>query len=205
MNPQASFDELIAYSNGALDHVLNDQIISHSLSENQIIQGQQRVLLSSKAASHDIGIDDFLARYKHQQSSIIDFFSCLDEPTVTLKSEQNSKVFRDVEVDFAAVSSEFKTQKSDENKFLSAVVKSQDIVPQESKRHAQAQAAICKRRKKLTSVEREERRRDQNREAQRRYREKHMLKSVLQSRHVLHSYACNGSAVLSQSLPWGYQ
>ena len=203
MQPQACFDELIAHSNRVLDHGFNYQDLGNALSEDQINEGWHRTSLSSKPTIHEMGIDDFLSRYRHQQSSIREFFSCLDEPSATFKSEPNSNdALCDFEDKCAAVSlAEFKID--DRKCIVSEGIPCKGM--QESKKHAQIESRVYKRRKKLTSLEREERRRDQNREAQRRYREKHMLQSSLQSRHGFQSYSWNRSAVSSQASPWGYQ
>jgi hypothetical protein len=207
MSHQASFEELIAgysSSNISLDRNHN-QSLGIFPNEELKNQGRQQISLTSKAASNDVGIDDFLARYRHQQSSIRDFFSCLDEPTASLKMERNfiSSV-RNFEVKMSVSSKDCKARESEGCTFSSAGDNhGQCNGSHGSKKSIPSGQGICKRRKKLTSEEREERRREQNREAQRRFRERHMLQSSLQSLHSQHgvfSFSRTG-ALTSRPLP----
>ena len=133
---------------------------------NQLVQAAPRQSLISTAPA---GIDDFLAHYTLQSRSISEFMSCLDSPETESFVGNFDRVITpsDPHVPAKCV---FPTQFTTKG--------ANEAVPNTDGRKSQKakSTTICKRLK-LTPEIREERRRHQNREAQRRFREKHMFPS----------------------------
>ena len=119
------------------------------------------------------GIDDFLVHYKLQPRSIFDFMSTLEEPE-THCLFVNPNFGPEIMPPYVYLPSNmslspFITSSTGKGKARAAM---QDADERKSKK---ARAFTCRKRVNLTLAQREERRRGQNREAQRRYREKRML------------------------------
>ncbi len=164
---QAEFDELVASAHPKFSHgraFVNERIGLNIFSKGATI----------KSSASD-GIDDFLAHYTVQSQSIREFMSCLDEPE-TECCGVDSNAYRLVMPSSGQIPSIvcFSTPSKASSKEQGTTAAVQDSC--RSKTLKAKPTTMCKR-VKLTPEKREERRRDQNREAQRRFREKHMFQS----------------------------
>ena len=129
----------------------------------------------NKASS--TGIDDFLLNYKHHQSSIQDFMSCLDDPfTASLGVGALDKTWELTFYGKGATSSSEVDFDSDSSGRESKKSKLGTASRQVTRRTLQPKKTID-RKQALTAEEKDGRRRFQNREAQRRFRERHMLEA----------------------------
>jgi hypothetical protein len=132
-----------------------------------------------------VGIDDFLIDYRHHQSSIQEFLSCLDrsdlaeEGMLTWRSShQNSSSHPSSQ---SAASSEIETNPKPSSLESKTAIHGQHP---KSRFGTHACTLVCnnahrpkktfKDKQDMTEAEKEERRRFQNREAQRRFRERQM-------------------------------
>ena len=143
-----------------------------------------------------VGIDDFLLNYRHHQSSIQDFMSSLDEP-MPIVSKRNVLVASTSSGESVSSSPEFEIESdtsSLEPAAPKAIIQTTQIANSRfgkveacktiSKALQPRKTIGCKQA--LTEKEKDERRRIQNREAQRRYRERHMLEAYRKASSNLH-------------------
>lgn len=121
------------------------------------------------------GIDDYLAHYTLQPRSIRDFISCLNEPDAENSVHESKAVHEDI-------TPKGESSQHSAKAFPTSIISSNEkqqvkeaAQPTEKRKSSKAQPAIICKKAKLTPEEKEERRREQNREAQRRFRERHML------------------------------
>ncbi len=147
----------------------------------------------SSMASSSLGIDDFLLDYKHHQSSIQDFMSCLDGSSAASRSTDaldsfmpSEPTFHDkgsasTEVDFDSESNKKSNQDTSSHKVVCRARQSKKTIG---------------RKQALTSEEKDERRRLQNREAQRRFRERHMLEVYRKASSNLQTRLFDGCRLL---------
>jgi hypothetical protein len=130
----------------------------------------------SKAKCAPESIDELLAEYKHTQSSICEFIACLNGRSSGTAS-QDISIPRGLELT--------KTENVQENAISNSTAaplnhgckrKSSDMSLDEQQNPEKNAHSGCKSRNThMSAREKEDRRRDQNREAQRRFREKCML------------------------------
>jgi hypothetical protein len=165
---QAAFEELIATSHPRTP--CDPSLFNETIGLNILARG---VPIKSSNSSVPAGIDDFLAHYTLQSRSIHDFMSCLDEPE-TECSVDNSNADRVIvpcssqNTSSVRCSTPF-TLAQEEGKATAAVH------DRPGRKSPKAKSSTICKRVKLTPEQRDERRREQNREAQRRFREKQMF------------------------------
>jgi hypothetical protein len=204
MMAQASFDELIAFSLAALDQACtNDENVGVHLTErfHQNVCGGGGVDSSFCTSTND-SIDDFLEDYRHELESICEFMSCADDAQTASKqmfcekSEDSVPFVPSVDVphwrasdlrpcgtlDQSSKSSTPKQEsKTSPNGCFQRVHTTPSIallgldISRKERNDEDPHTSKRARRLGLSAEKREERRRTQNREAQRRYREKNML------------------------------
>ncbi len=164
-SPQAHFDDLVASSQSNMEHDhRNCNRIDLTTFQDSSSRCQQPRLDS-------LSIDHFLAYYRHEANTIRDFIACLDDHSECTGAESEivggfiptSEALRQ----FSLPSTDRQHIQCNPSKRTSIEV-SLDL---------EGNAVRKRTRSKLSMQEKEERRRNQNREAQRRFREKHMLLS----------------------------
>ncbi len=136
-----------------------------------------------KSPHHNTSIDEHLGKYRPTQNSILEFIACLDDSSFfsTHQGRDHLIVRESVLISGEKIGASSST---------SEAVPLSQLEPDKQKRKStdepsdldELNACGCinstRSRRKSTSIkEKEDRRRDQNREAQRRYREKNMLSS----------------------------
>ncbi len=194
---QASFDELIANSLAALDQACTKDVnqeghCTHRFHRN--FCGGNSFL--ARAGTND-SIDDFLEDYRHELNSICEFMSVADETQNILShpsceqtgyctplvppldvSQLNSSDWRPGGVVSYQALSTIQAHKDPRNVCLNSLksTSAQPILDKKGENRSieKPQSSGRARRLRLSAEKREERRRIQNREAQRRYREKSM-------------------------------
>ena len=188
------FDQAISPSDASIK-AIHDFRVSRDISMIQMNERKSADIIEdyeqAKSASTKTGIDDFLAQYKHEQSSIFEFISCLDERSHTPRPQVKKEVFdqqAEESVNFVASHESqdlYVTHHrpvGSTNDMLPSIrkleEKSSHIVQRPKALKSSIETLARKRAKlNLTVEEREERRRQQNREAQRRFRDRQMLQS----------------------------
>uniref|UniRef100_A0A7S0QZS7 BZIP domain-containing protein n=1 Tax=Cryptomonas curvata TaxID=233186 RepID=A0A7S0QZS7_9CRYP len=183
---QAGFEELIASSLACLDQVHRNHNTEDNCCRNEI---HSNLFFPLQKSSWNI--DDFLAHYTPQHSSIRDFLlgfeehiACSDDSDRVLSMEIGSPgehIDPSAPIDFDASLSftESKTSTPVLNLQLERGEETSPIlqVVEKADRSKRNPVPSKRGRPKLTVEDREERRRSQNREAQRRFREKHMTQT----------------------------
>ncbi len=156
--PQESFDALVLTS-----HALSD------ICSSQLVPDRFR-----KPTCVTESIDELLVRYKHTQKSIGAFIACLDDHSAVYESQDTS---------ISGVENLNKTENMRESLTLSFSTTAREnhhLPPRmnSAEQHYPVKNSYSGGRKRrntsMSTQEKEDRRRDQNREAQRRFREKHM-------------------------------
>jgi hypothetical protein len=134
-----------------------------------------------------MAIDEFLLNYRHHQDSIQDFMSCLDDTHLTLRGTRalDPIVMSDFTLsDEPSTSSsevEFDSDSSGVESPRKPCSASRQVI-----RKALQPKKTMDHKHTLTAEEKDERRRFQNREAQRRFRERHMLEAYRKASSNLH-------------------
>jgi hypothetical protein len=136
-----------------------------------------------KSPHHNASIDEHLGKYRPTQNSILECIACLDDSSFFSTHQDHDHL---IVRESAATSAE----KIGASGSTCRAVPLSQIEPDKQKRKStdepsdfdELNACRCinstrSRRKSMSMEEKEDRRRDQNREAQRRYREKNMLSS----------------------------
>jgi hypothetical protein len=158
-----------------ISHFTNECCLGHEDLDalGHSMHTQSRMTFSSKS------VDDFLLNYRHHQSTIQEFISCLDDSPGASRSncaldsimisgakfhDKGSTSFSDADID------------SDSSGMESTTKQPSTATRQVIRRALQPKKAID-RKQALSAEEKDERRRFQNREAQRRFRERHMLEA----------------------------
>jgi hypothetical protein len=145
-----------------------DVLVIHSLSKTASSHLVQDSFCQTKQATPSI--DDLLADYKHTQTSICEFIACLDSDSCTSMSVSHNTSILGAEF---RKSDNVRELESSNSKAPCLIVKSLD------EQHTPEKKAPCRcKRRRMSIQEKEDRRRDQNREAQRRFREKNRLCSA---------------------------
>ncbi len=181
--PQASFDELIAQSLSHLQQVHQHQVHLGISNSHDFLSCHHIPKLASES------VDEFLAYYRHEKKSIREFFACLEDTSVasvrndcdpwiqeigTISSDSASEIDEYTRSNPRACNEAETNDSTTNNRKCSHGRMAKDSCLAEGV----GKSPLCKRkRRKLTASEKEERRRNQNREAQRRFRERHMLSS----------------------------
>ncbi len=180
IRPQASFDELIAQSLSHLQQIHHVTVDLDFVDSQEFLHSYRIPKFSSES------IDEFLAYYRHEKTSICEFFACLDDPCDPSHSDcgtwmqesqmhsSDSTLSCDSAAEFEIRTSNTRPCPGSQRKGQRYSIKRRDAM--DIFKSIEKVVPVCRRvRRKLTAQEKEERRRNQNREAQRRFREKHML------------------------------
>ena len=174
---QDAFEELIATSLPTLEVIVLDQPQNNSYHQtsNQIRPSKSQNLTSSGS------IDDFLLDYRHEDTSILQFMSCLeDSELVSIRSDAS----RRPSSDHISAQSVLQCRRTQQSSSLSTDPPAPSTAVASPKATAKLNArtdAPCKGlRIKMTAESKAERRREKNREYQRRFREKKMRLQVQQ-------------------------
>jgi hypothetical protein len=159
MNSQLTFEELIASSLTALDQISPEPALDPDCFKTTPQSQSKRSTLQSSGS-----IDDFLAEYRHEDATIVQFMSCLEGqelvPSATSESsfpESHARIFEESD-----------RAKSDTSSYSGALASA--TVGTNSK--TSAAVAQISLRVKMSPEKKAEMRRDKNREYQRRFREK---------------------------------
>jgi hypothetical protein len=180
---QPSFDELIAQSLAHLQqvHQYNTDL---GISDCREFRSSYQ---SPKFGSESI--DEFLAHYRPEEASISEFIACLqDSYSTTVHSEYDpwienmSSKSLDSAADLEGSDSGAETEiaKTNTSPCSDGIDGPRYSLKRSATDHLNRieRAPVCRRvRRNMTAQERAERRRNQNREAQRRFRERHMFYS----------------------------
>jgi hypothetical protein len=137
-----------------------------------------------------MGIDDFLLNYRHHQSTIQEFMSCLDNSSTASRSTGALDSIMTSELaspDKYLTSSSEADLDSDSSGMESATKPHIGAPSRQVIRRALQPKKAIDRKQALSAEEKDERRRFQNREAQRRFRERHMLEAYRKASSNLHT------------------
>ncbi len=195
MYSQACFDDLVSRSHDGVHQAHDEQGISvgHLPSD---ISNQQ------KSPHHDTSIDELLETYRPTQNSILECITSIDDSSLvtTKKIDLHNTIF----LESASISAGKNQDPVDSTSY--AAEPGQKCCKKRQNTHDAANEPSCldqmnatscgrQRRRSMSLQEKEERRRAQNREAQRRYRERNMLSPPCEipGRPIFYS---NGSAFL---------
>jgi hypothetical protein len=169
---QACFDDLVTRSPDGM-HKDHCSLFGHEFPGSQPFAGDFHRLKSQR---HKESIDEVLEKYRPTQHSILDCIACLDESSInsthmgrdSMMLRVSAKRFGDPR------SSELKAapmRRCDSDCILTHKPSDAHSDPDE----IDLSNRCSRKRRSMSMKEKEDRRREQNREAQRRYREKHMF------------------------------
>jgi hypothetical protein len=166
---QRTYDELIA-STSALDQIAAE--LTHDYYTANVRTQNKGPNLNSSGS-----IDDFLVEYQHEDATIMQFMTCLDEPEPACAQSDSfawSEVFTSPQM--------FDTPSSGKSIELRSAVDHPASIQSGSKSEVAAKAM----RVKMSAEGKAERRKEKNREYQRRFREK-KLRLELQQAFIMQS------------------
>ena len=181
--PQASFDELIAQSLSHLQQV-------HQCNIDLGISDSREYMNSYHIPKFGLeSIDEFLAHYRHEEKSIRDFIACLEDPFFSsvnkdcdqwIQEAASPSIDSGADIEASDSGAEMEIARSNTRHCTADIDDRRFSYKRNTVDHLKRieKAPVCRRaRRNMTAKEKEERRRNQNREAQRRFREKHMFLS----------------------------
>ena len=163
---QHNFDELIASSLSALDEIAFEHT-SASCNHASIKSIPKKCTNLQSSGS----VDDFLADYRHEDTSILQFMSCLEEPE---RPSMHLHKSSPAASEYGPAHSTQPRQEVSSRQDLRNQLKLNVVRSASSKPKAEIDASLKSMRVRLPAESKAERRREKNREYQRRFREKKM-------------------------------
>ena len=165
---QQNFEDLIASSLSALDEIAFENTSNHCFNHANIQSIPKKCANLQSSGS----VDDFLADYRHEDASILQFMSCLEEPErPSMHLHKSSPPASEYGPAHSTQPRQEVNMRQDPSNDLKInVVRSNAS----SKPKAGVDASLKPMRVRLPAEGKAERRREKNREYQRRFREKKM-------------------------------